>query len=203
MDFLLSLLAIIILCPVLIIIYILVKVKLGNPVLFRQDRPGLNTKIFTMYKFRTMADEKDENGKLLPDSVRLTKLGKFLRATSLDELPEIFNIIRGDMSIIGPRPLLIKYLPYYTEKEKLRHTVRPGLSGLAQINGRNNLEWNSRLSLDVEYVQNISFLLDVKIIFNSIKKVIKRDDVTIVDQAILKDLHIERSNINDDKNITK
>ena len=202
MDFILSLMAIIVLSPVLIIVGVLVRVKLGSPVLFKQKRPGLNEKIFTMYKFRTMTDEKDENGELFPDSVRLTKFGRMLRSTSLDELPELFNILNGDMSIVGPRPLLERYLPYYTDTEKLRHTVRPGLSGLAQINGRNNLDWDSRLGLDVEYVQDITFFLDLNIILKTFFKAIKREDITIVDQATLKDLHVERSENDGDKNLT-
>ena len=202
MDFILSLMAIIVLSPVLIIVGVLVRFKLGSPVLFKQKRPGLNEKIFTMYKFRTMTDEKDENGELLPDSVRLTKFGRMLRSTSLDELPELFNILKGDMSIVGPRPLLERYLPYYTDTEKLRHTVRPGLSGLAQINGRNNLDWDSRLGLDVEYVQDITFFLDLNIILKTFFKAIKREDITIVDQATLKDLHFERSENDGDKNLT-
>ena len=177
MDFILSLMAIIVLSPVLIIVGVLVRFKLGSPVLFKQKRPGLNEKIFTMYKFRTMTDEKDENGELLPDSVRLTKFGRMLRSTSLDELPELFNILKGDMSIVGPRPLLERYLPYYTETEKLRHTVRPGLSGLAQINGRNNLDWDNRLGLDVEYIEKINFILDIKIIFVTLSKAIKKENV--------------------------
>ena len=202
MDFILSLMAIIFLSPVLIIVGVLVRVKLGSPVLFKQKRPGLNEKIFTMYKFRTMTDEKDENGELLPDSVRLTKFGRMLRSTSLDELPELLNILKGDMSIVGPRPLLERYLQYYTDTEKLRHTVRPGLSGLAQINGRNNLDWDSRLGLDVEYVRDITFSLDLSIIFKTFFKAIKREDITIVDQATLKDLHVERSKNDGDKNPT-
>jgi len=202
MDFILSLMAIIVLSPVLIIVGVLVRFKLGSPVLFKQKRPGLNEKIFTMYKFRTMTDEKDENGELLPDSVRLTKFGRMLRSTSLDELPELFNILKGDMSIVGPRPLLERYLPYYTDTEKLRHTVRPGLSGLAQINGRNNLDWDSRLGLDVEYVQDITFFLDLNIILKTFFKAIKREGITIVDQATLKDLHFERSENDGDKNLT-
>ena len=201
MDFILSLMAIIVLSPVLIIVAILVRLKLGSPVLFKQKRPGLNEKIFTMYKFRTMTDEKDENGELLPDSVRLTKFGRMLRSTSLDELPELFNILKGDMSIVGPRPLLERYLQYYTNTEKLRHTVRPGLSGLAQINGRNNLDWDSRLGLDVEYVQDITFSLDFNIILKTFLKAIKREDITVIDQATLKDLHVERSENDGDKNL--
>ncbi len=160
-----------------IIIAILVRVKLGSPILFKQKRPGKDEKIFELYKFRTMTDEKDERGNLLPDSVRLTNFGKFLRKTSLDELPEAFNILKGDMSVIGPRPLLVDYLPYYTEREKLRHTVRPGLSGLAQISGRNLIDWEERLRIDVEYVENVTFINDVKIILKTALKMVKREDV--------------------------
>ena len=193
MDFTLSLITIIALSPLLIIVALLVRIKLGSPIIFKQERPGLKEKIFTMYKFRTMTDAKDENGELLPDSVRLTRFGKLLRATSLDELPELWNIVRGDMAVVGPRPLLIKYLPYYTENEKLRHAVRPGLSGLAQISGRNDLEWNSRLEMDVEYISNISFILDVKIIVKTILKAFKREGVAVIDQSTLQDLDAERS----------
>jgi len=177
MDFILSLMAIIVLSPVLIIVGVLVRVKLGSPVLFKQKRPGLNEKIFTMYKFRTMTDEKDENGELLPNHIRLTKFGRILRATSLDELPELFNILKGDMSIIGPRPLLIEYLPLYNDKQKHRHDVRPGLSGLAQVNGRNAISWEEKFDYDVEYVDNISFLLDLKLIVQTFLKVFKSEGV--------------------------
>lgn len=177
MDFLLALIAIIVLSPVLLIVAILVKTKLGSPVIFKQQRPGLNEKIFTMYKFRTMTDARDENGELLPDSVRLTKFGKFLRSTSLDELPELFNILKGDMSIIGPRPLLVQYLPLYNEHQKRRHEVRPGLSGLAQVNGRNAISWEEKFDLDVQYVDNVSFIGDWKIIFLTIKKVFVREGI--------------------------
>ena len=177
MDFMLSLIAIIFLSPVLIIVAILVRLKLGSPVLFKQERPGLNEKIFTMYKFRTMTDEKDENGELLPDSVRLTKFGRMLRSTSLDELPELLNILKGDMSIVGPRPLLVQYLPLYNEHQCRRHDVRPGLSGWAQINGRNAISWEDKFDLDVEYVNNVSFLLDWKIIFLTLKKVFVREGI--------------------------
>lgn len=153
-----------------LLVAILVRVKLGSPVIFTQDRPGKDEKIFKLYKFRTMTDEKDANGNLLPDSKRLTKFGRILRATSLDELPEAFNIIKGDMSIIGPRPLLPSYLEWYTEDEKHRHDVRPGLSGLAQVNGRNFLDWDKRFELDVKYAKSITFLGDVKIILQTIKK---------------------------------
>lgn len=199
MDFLLSLMAIIVLSPAILIVGFLVRVKLGSPVLFKQKRPGLNEKIFTMYKFRTMTDDRDEKGNLLPDSVRLTKFGKFLRSTSLDELPELFNILKGEMSIIGPRPLLIKYLPFYTESEKLRHNVRPGLSGIAQVNGRNNLGWDDRLMLDVKYVKNISFILDIKIILKTIIKALKQEDITVIDLSPIKDLDCERSQSVDNK----
>lgn len=195
MDFILSLCALIILAPILLITALLVRVKIGSPIFFKQKRPGLNEKIFIMYKFRTMTDARDENGELLPDSIRLTKFGRFLRSTSLDELPELWNILKGDMSIIGPRPLLIQYLPYYTEQEKVRHSVRPGLSGLAQISGRNNLEWNTRLMQDVAYVHRISFLLDLKIIFQTLIKAFKREGVAVIDEAALKDLDCERRKV--------
>ncbi len=178
MDFILSLMAIIVLSPVLIIIAILVRLKLGSPVLFKQNRPGLNEKIFTMYKFRTMTDEKDEIGKLLPDSVRLTKFGRMLRSTSLDELPELFNILKGDMSIVGPRPLLIQYLELYNNHQKRRHEVRPGLSGYAQVNGRNAISWEDKFNLDVDYVDNVTFIGDWKIIFLTIKKVFVKEGIS-------------------------
>ena len=177
MDFILSLLAIIALSPVLLVVAILVRTKLGRPVVFSQKRPGLNEKIFTLYKFRTMSDERDKFGELLPDSVRLTKFGKFLRCTSLDELPELFNILKGDMSVVGPRPLLAQYLPLYDEHQKHRHDVRPGLSGLAQVNGRNAISWEDKFNLDVDYVNNVSFLLDWKIIFLTLKKVFVREGI--------------------------
>lgn len=177
LDIVLSGLALIILSPVYLILAILIRIKLGSPVIFHQERPGKDEKIFTLCKFRTMTDERDENGKLLPDNVRLTKFGKILRATSLDELPELWNIFKGDMSIIGPRPLLVSYLPYYTEEESLRHTVRPGLTGLAQVSGRNFLDWDRRLQKDVEYVKNLSFAMDMKVIFMTVKVVLVKEDV--------------------------
>lgn len=176
-DFILSLLAIVVLSPVLLITALLVRSKLGSPVIFKQERPGKNEKIFTLYKFRTMTDEKDEEGNLLPDEIRLTRFGKLLRSTSLDELPELFNILKGDMSIVGPRPLLVSYLPYYTEKEKHRHDVRPGLTGLAQVKGRNYIAWDERFKIDVEYVENLSFVLDIKIIFETVLIVLKKSDI--------------------------
>lgn len=177
MDFVLSLLAIIVLSPVLLIVAILVRTKLGSPVLFKQNRPGKDEKIFKLYKFRTMTDEKDENGNWLPDELRLTKFGKMLRSTSLDELPELFNILKGDMSIIGPRPLLVRYLPRYNAEQKRRHEVRPGLSGLAQVNGRNAISWEDKFKYDVEYVDNVTFFGDIKIIMQTVKNVIKRDGI--------------------------
>lgn len=179
LDFLLSLIALIVLSPILLIVAILVRTKLGSPVIFKQKRPGKDEKIFTLYKFRTMTDETDENGNLLPDDVRLTKFGKLLRSTSLDELPELFNIINGDMSIVGPRPLVVVYLPWYNEIEKHRHDVRPGLTGLAQVSGRNGLQWEKRFEKDIYYVNNITFIFDLKIIFMTIKKVVKREDISV------------------------
>jgi undecaprenyl phosphate N,N'-diacetylbacillosamine 1-phosphate transferase len=178
MDIILSLIALIVLSPILLIVALLVRIKLGSPVIFKQQRPGLNEKIFTMYKFRTMTDERDENGELLSDSIRLTKFGKFLRSTSLDELPELFNILKGDMSVIGPRPLLVEYLPLYDEYQKRRHEVRPGLSGLAQVSGRNAINWEDKFNLDIEYVDNISFFGDWKIIFLTLKKVFIREGIS-------------------------
>ena len=178
LDFILSLMAIIVLSPILLIVGVLVRFKLGSPVLFKQKRPGLKEKIFTMYKFRTMTDEKDENGELLPDSVRLTKFGRMLRSTSLDEFPELFNILKGDMSIVGPRPLLIQYLELYNDHQKRRHEVRPGLSGHAQVNGRNAISWEDKFNLDVEYVDNVSFIGDWKIIFLTIKKVFIKEGIS-------------------------
>jgi lipopolysaccharide/colanic/teichoic acid biosynthesis glycosyltransferase len=172
LDFILSLCALIVLSPLLLILCFLVRTKLGSPVFFRQERPGRNEKIFTLCKFRTMTDERDENGDLLPDAVRLTKFGKFLRATSLDELPELFNILKGDMSIIGPRPLLVSYLPYYTEREKQRHSVRPGLTGLAQVSGRNFIDWDRRMEKDVEYVENLTFAMDIKVLWMTVQTVL-------------------------------
>ncbi len=172
LDFLLSLCGLIVLSPVLAVLAALVRVKLGSPVLFKQERPGKDEKIFTLCKFRTMTDARDEKGALLPDSVRLTKFGKFLRATSLDELPELFNILKGDMSVIGPRPLLVSYLPYYTERERLRHSVRPGLTGLAQVSGRNFLDWDRRFQKDVEYVEHLTFGMDLKVIWMTVQTVL-------------------------------
>jgi len=173
-DMALSLCGIIVLSPVYLVLWVLIRCKLGKPVLFTQERPGKKEKIFKLYKFRSMTDERDENGQLLPDEVRLTRFGKLLRSTSLDELPELFNILKGDMSLIGPRPLLVKYLPYYTEEERHRHDVRPGLTGLAQVNGRNALGWEERFAYDLEYVEKCSLLMDLKILGMTVGKVLKR-----------------------------
>lgn len=177
LDLILSLAAIIVLSPLFLLIAILVRLMLGSPVIFKQQRPGLKGKIFTIYKFRTMSDKKDAKGDFLPDELRLTRFGKFLRSTSLDELPELINVLKGDMSIIGPRPLLIQYLSLYDEHQSRRHEVRPGLSGWAQINGRNAIGWEEKFNLDVEYVDNISFMLDLKIILLTFKKVIIREGI--------------------------
>ena len=178
-DLLCGFAALIVFCWLYIILAIIIRIKLGSPILFTQERPGKNEKIFKLYKFRTMTDEKDENGKLLPDEMRLTRFGKMLRATSLDEIPEVFNIIKGDMSVVGPRPLLVKYLPLYSEEQKHRHDVRPGLSGHAQVNGRNSVSWEEKFKLDVEYVYNITFLGDLKIIFCTVGKAfIKREGIS-------------------------
>ena len=178
LDLILSLMALIVLMPLMIIIGILVRINLGSPIIFKQKRPGKDEKIFTLYKFRTMTDEKDEKGKLLPDSQRLTKFGKFLRSTSLDELPELINILKGDMSIVGPRPLLVEYLKLYNEEQKHRHDVRPGLTGLAQTSGRNAITWEEKFEKDIEYVHNISFIGDVKIIIKTAIKVFKREGIS-------------------------
>jgi len=177
MDITLSLLSIILLSPVLLIVSLLVRVKLGSPVLFKQPRPGLNEKIFTIYKFRTMTNTKDTQGNLLPDNQRLTKFGKFLRASSLDELPGLFNIFKGNMSIVGPRPLLVQYLPLYDIFQKQRHNVRPGLTGLAQVSGRNAIGWEEKFEYDVKYTQNVSLIGDIRILLKTFYKVIKRDGI--------------------------
>jgi lipopolysaccharide/colanic/teichoic acid biosynthesis glycosyltransferase len=185
MDFCLSLAAIIVLSPVFFVLALLIRNKLGHPVLFKQQRPGLNEKVFTLYKFRTMTDQRDEQGALLPDDKRLTKFGKFLRSTSLDELPELVNVVKGDMAVIGPRPLLVQYLPLYNEKQKRRHEVRPGLSGLAQVNGRNAISWEEKFDLDVKYVDTVSFVEDWKIILLTLKKVFKREGINANDSTTM------------------
>lgn len=177
-DIILSLFALIILFPILVVLYVLIRFKLGTPVFFTQERPGKNGKIFKLYKFRTMTDEKNENGDLLPDEQRLTSFGKGLRSTSLDELPELINILKGDMSIVGPRPLLVKYLPLYNEKQARRHEVRPGFTGYAQVNGRNSISWEEKFDLDVYYVDHITFIGDWKIILKTVKTVIFREGIS-------------------------
>lgn len=177
-DVLVSGIGLIILSPVFLILFLLVRTKLGSPVIFKQKRPGKDERIFDMYKFRTMTDERDSAGNLLPDDERLTSFGKKLRSTSLDELPELWNIFKGDMSIIGPRPLLVKYLPLYNERQKKRHNVRPGLTGLAQVNGRNAISWEDKFKYDIEYVDDLTFFMDVKIFIKTIKKVFVKEGIT-------------------------
>lgn len=177
LDILLSGLALVVLSPLMLAVALLVKMKLGSPVIFKQERPGKNEKIFSMYKFRTMTDERNKNGQLLPDSVRLTPFGKLLRSTSLDELPELWNIFKGDMSIIGPRPQLVRDMVFMSKEQRQRHQLRVGLTGLAQVNGRNNLTWEEKLDWDLKYMNKITFLLDLKIIFKTVGKVLKRSDV--------------------------
>ena len=183
LDFFLSGMALIILSPVLLVTAILVRVKLGSPVIFCQERPGKDEQIFKLHKFRSMSDARDEHGELLPDQERLGKFGRILRATSLDELPELWDIFRGKMSLVGPRPLLIEYLPYYTEEEHHRHDVRPGLTGLAQVNGRNTLTWEEKFSFDLAYVQHISFVMDLNILLSTIGKVLNRTGVQVNTQS--------------------
>ena len=199
LDIILSLIAIIITLPIFLIVGILVLIFIGQPAIFRQKRPGKNEKIFTMYKFRTMTNKKDEDGNLLPDELRLTKLGKFLRKTSLDEIPEFINILKGDMSFVGPRPLLVEYLPYYTEEEHHRHDVRPGLTGLAQVSGRNLLFWEERFQLDIKYVNNVTFLNDAKIILKTIKTVLIREGITQENNATMEKF-VRSKNTNEIKN---
>ena len=184
LDIILSGAALLILSPVFLVVAVLVRVKLGSPVIFHQERPGYGEKIFTLCKFRTMTDAKGPDGELLPDAERLTSFGSFLRRTSLDELPELWNIFKGDMSIIGPRPLLVGYLPYYTEREQKRHSVRPGLTGLAQVSGRNFIAWDERLAKDVEYVENLSFLTDMRILWKTVTVVLKKEDVAVETDSV-------------------
>lgn len=197
-DIVVSAAGIIVLSPVLLILWVLVRVKLGKPAIFTQERPGKDEKIFKLYKFRSMTDERDEKGELLPDEVRLTAFGEKLRGTSLDELPELFNILKGDMSLIGPRPLLVGYLPYYTKREQLRHSVRPGLTGLAQVSGRNFIAWDDRLAKDVEYVENLSLLLDLKILLKTVMVVFKKEDVAVETDSVEGYLWDERKRREDD-----
>ena len=178
LDKILALILIIVFSPIMLITAILIYLKMGRPIIFTQERPGYKGKIFKIYKFRTMTNEKDENGNLLPDEKRLKGIGKVIRSLSLDELPQLFNVLKGDMSFIGPRPLLVEYLPLYNEEQKKRHDVLPGITGLAQVNGRNAISWKKKFEYDVEYVNNLSFLMDMKIIFLTIQKVIKRDGIS-------------------------
>lgn len=187
LDILLSGLALIVLSPVLLVVAILVRVRLGSPVIFCQARPGKNERVFKLYKFRTMTDARDAEGKLLPDEDRLTKLGRHLRASSLDELPELWNIIRGDMSIVGPRPLLVKYLPLYNEVQRRRHEVRPGLTGWAQVHGRNLATWEDKFRYDVDYVDHVSFTLDVKIILMTVRCVLAREGISAEGSATMEE----------------
>lgn len=197
LDFFCSLLALIVLSPVLLITALLVKIKLGSPVLFKQKRAGLYEKEFEILKFRSMTNETDKNGKLLPDEVRLTSFGRALRSTSLDELPSLINILKGDMSIIGPRALPIRYIPYYTEREHHRHDVRPGLSGLAQVSGRNYVSWEDKFKLDLQYISNITFLEDIKLIFKTVAVVLRHENIDTgsfieKDSVIYRPLDVER-----------
>ena len=189
LDFILSLIAIVFLSPIYLIIAILFRVKLGSPVIFMQERPGKNEKIFSMYKFRSMTSEIDKEGNLLPDEVRLTPFGKKLRATSLDELPELFNILKGDMSFVGPRPLLVKYLPLYSEEQQHRHDVRPGLTGLAQVMGRNALTWEEKFKKDVFYTEHCNFLLDIQIIGKTILLVLKQEGISSDTSVTMEEFH--------------
>lgn len=192
LDFFLSLCALIVLSPVMIILIIAGTIAMrGNP-FFTQERPGKDEKIFRLIKFRTMSNAKDKTGKMLPDEIRVNKYGEFLRSTSLDELPELINILIGNMSIVGPRPLMARYLPYYTERERLRHTVRPGLTGYAQVHGRNTLNWDERFALDLQYVDNITFCEDLKIVFSTIKIVLRREGIELEDIGNLDDYRDKR-----------
>jgi lipopolysaccharide/colanic/teichoic acid biosynthesis glycosyltransferase len=201
-DVIAALAALIILSPVFFIVAVLIRSNLGKPIIFKHQRPGKDEKLFTLYKFRSMTDERDEHGVLLPDEVRLTNFGRLLRATSLDELPELFNIIKGDMSIVGPRPLEVYFLPYYNEKEKHRHDVRPGLTGLAQVNGRNNLTWEQRFEYDLSYINQMSLLTDIKIIYQTIMQVIKREgtDIPLEDFNVHRKKQEEKEFVNDKRN---
>ena len=193
-DITVSLTALLLLSPVLLLLALLVRLKLGSPVLFTQTRPGPHSEPFQMIKFRTMTNARSADGTLLPDAKRLTRFGRFLRSTSLDELPELWNVLKGDMSLVGPRPLLIEYLDYYTEEEMLRHTVRPGITGLAQSSGRNKTSWDARLAYDVAYAKENSFWLDVKILFKTFSQVIKREGVVVNPSSMYQKLSYERRN---------
>ena len=187
LDLTLSLISVILCSPIFLILFLLVRFKLGSPVLFTQERPGKDEKIFRLYKFRTMTSQTDAQGELLPDEIRLTSFGKKLRATSLDELPELFNILKGDMSIVGPRPLLVKYLPRYNAEQRHRHDVRPGLTGLAQVNGRNAISWEEKFRLDVDYVRHITFAGDVKIVLDTVRKVLHHEGISAENSATMEE----------------
>lgn len=191
-DLFIALIVLIIIFPLMLFLVLAVFIFIGRPIFFSQERPGVNEKIFRMYKFRSMKNIYDEKGVPLPDSERITKFGLLLRKSSLDELPALLNVVTGDMSLVGPRPLLVRYLPYYTEEEKKRHTLRPGITGLAQINGRNTVSWDERFKFDIEYVEKQSFLLDLKILLLTLLKVVKRDDVTSIPNEIMDDLDVQR-----------
>ncbi|HAY3507561.1 sugar transferase [Elizabethkingia anophelis] len=192
LDIVVSISVLIIFSPIFIIVLICLFIANSGKPFFFQERPGKGEKLFRIIKFKTMNDKKDDDGNLLPDAKRLTKVGSFVRKTSLDELPQLINVFIGDMSLIGPRPLLIKYLPYYKEEERLRHSVRPGITGWAQVNGRNTVKWDDRLALDVIYVKNLSFMMDVKIIWKTIMKVIKSENIVVDPESIMKNLDDER-----------
>lgn len=192
LDIIISLCGILVLSPVYLILGAVIRVKLGSPVIFKQERPGKNGKLFYLYKFRSMNNNRDEKGELLPDEARLTSFGRKLRSTSLDELPELWNILKGDMSLAGPRPLLVKYLPWYTEEEMHRHDVRPGLTGLAQVNGRNTLGWEERFAYDLEYVRHLSFLMDLKIVVMTVGKVLRHSDVLSGGEMVTVDFDVYR-----------
>ena len=200
LDIFISLTAIVLLSPLLVLLWILVRSRLGKPALFTQERPGRDEKIFRLYKFRSMTDERDEKGELLPDEIRLTSFGRLLRSTSLDELPELFNILKGDMSLIGPRPLLVRYLPYYTQEERHRHDVRPGLTGLAQVNGRNALGWEERFAFDLEYVNHLTLGMDLKILAMTAGKVLKRSGTLSGAEQTVADFDVYRKGEKDEKN---
>lgn len=191
-DILAGVLLLCLFSPIMLGVAIVVRVKLGSPILFKQKRVGYHEQIFILYKFRTMTNEKDEAGNDLPDSIRLTKVGLMIRRLSLDELPQLLNVVKGDMSLVGPRPLLVRYLPHYSLEERKRHTVRPGITGYAQVEGRNQLDWNSRLTLDVKYVENLTFLLDLKIIFKTLSKTLKREGIADVPDQQMLDFDVER-----------
>lgn len=197
LDFFLALMALIILFPLFIVISLLVRIKLGSPIIFIQERPGKDERIFRLFKFRSMTDKKDVAGNLLPDDERITRFGRLLRSTSLDELPELINIVRGDMAIVGPRPLLVEYIPYYSDEERHRHDVRPGLTGLAQVNGRNAIgSWEDRFGYDLSYVRKITFITDLKILISTIVKVLKRSDIQVGSEIKVGRLDVARDGNN-------